>query len=405
MTKRTALVIAHVCPFPKNKGNGARLLCVLDWLRAKGFRLVFVLQPLDVEHPESVGELNRVVDELIVVPRHDFVGRLVDALSLPIRLARRLRSMARPASASADDELADRCWPSTMRAVARAARRWPPDLVVSEYAFFSPCFDRVPPAAVKVIDTIEVFSRDPEQFSKAGVQPNLVVSRESESACLQRADLVLGIQRDDAEFLKALVPTKPVITLGHVYSQARPRAAYPRRGVVLYVGSSNEYNRHGLESFAAHAWPKIRRASPEAELHIVGEARVSGLGARDGVRLLGRVDEARLAECYQTAHVVINPQLTGTGLKIKCVEALSAGCPLVANAAGADGLRDGAGTAFLVADSWDRFADHVVTLLQNDEARLALEAEARRFAAERFSSSAVFGDFEKFIDARLGDIR
>lgn len=405
---RNAIVIAHVCPLPKNKGNSARLLCLLDWLRAKGFRLTFVLQPLHVDYPESISELRTVVDELIVVPPETRLQRIRRRLASPIRTGQRALSIVLPAKrergATASQRYVDLdalCWPTTMRAVASAARRWPPALVVSEFAFFTRCFDTVPASALKVVDTHEVFSRNTEQFQAAGVSATLMATRESERRALERADLVLAIQRDDAEYLKTLVPTKPVITVGHAYPEAHARSASPRRGVVMYVGSSNQYNRHGLEMFTASAWPRIREKYPEAMLDVVGEVGLSRGGSDAGIRFVGRVDDEELARLYQTAHVVVNPQVVGTGLKIKCVEALSAGCPLVVNRAGADGLRDGAGKAFLVADNWEQFAEHVVMLLRNDTVRLRLEAEAGRFAAERFSRSAVFAELERFLDQRL----
>jgi glycosyltransferase involved in cell wall biosynthesis len=99
--------------------------------------------------------------------------------------------------------------------------------------------------------------------------------------------------------------------------------------------------------------------------------------------------------------VVINPQVAGTGLKIKCVEALSAGCPLVMNRAGADGLEEGEGRAFLVAAGWEEFADHVVGILTDDRRRLVLESEARAFAERLFSPEAKFAG----LDAALTQTR
>jgi glycosyltransferase involved in cell wall biosynthesis len=110
---------------------------------------------------------------------------------------------------------------------------------------------------------------------------------------------------------------------------------------------------------------------------------------------VGRVSDEELAHEYQTAHAVINPQVAGTGLKIKCVEALSAGCPVVMNQAGADGLEEGAGTAFLVANDWADFSGHVVRILTDLGLRRGLEAEARRFAAKMFSPEATFSELER----------
>src|SRR5207247_1303214 len=182
------------------------------------------------------------------------------------------------------------CWPATIRAVASSARRRRPDIVVSEYAFFSQCLTGLPRSTTKVIDTVEVFSRNTDQFAQAGVAPNLACSRDSEITALRRADLVIAIQRDDAEFLRGLVPAKRVITVGHVYPEARSRATSPRRGALLYVASSNQYNRQGLTLFIRHAWPKIRNACPEAMLEVVGDVR-SSAGTYEGVEFLGRVDE------------------------------------------------------------------------------------------------------------------
>jgi len=411
MNRPSVIVVAHICPFPKNKGNAARLLSLLEWLRSKGFWVVFILQPLHVDSPEFIPQLARIVDEVIVVEENGLLERMRRLMLLPARVGRRVLSALYPSmrlisldgARSDHTDIDSKCWPATLRAVAAAARRRRPAIVLSEYAFFSQCFAKVPASTLRVIDTVEVFSRNAEQFENSGVAANLVSTRESESVALSRADLVLAIQSDDAEFLRNLVPTKRVITVGHVFSEARPRATSLRRGIVLFVGSSNEYNRHGLEMFLANAWARIRNACPEAVLEIVGEARPSAPVTFAEVRFLGRVADEKLVELYQTAHVVINPQVIGTGLKIKCVEALSAGCPLVVNQAGADGLRDGAGTAFLIANNWDEFAEHVVRLIQNDAARLELESQARCFAADKFSRSRVFGELDKCVDDELAE--
>src|SRR5438874_11780897 len=94
--QRSVIIVSHLCPFPKNKGNAARLLCLLEWLRSRGFRLTFVLQPLDVEYPEFIPELNNIVDELVVVERDDLAERVRRVFLLPRRIARRLRSAFLP---------------------------------------------------------------------------------------------------------------------------------------------------------------------------------------------------------------------------------------------------------------------------------------------------------------------
>ena len=164
-----------------------------------------------------------------------------------------------------------------------------------------------------------------------------------------------------------------------------------------FTGKSlGEYNE-----FTTHAWPLITARAPFATLRIVGSVSPDSHAGAGRILHVGRVSDAELAREYQAAHVVINPQVAGTGLKIKCVEALSAGCPLVMNRAGADGLEEGEGRAFLVAAGWEEFADHVVGILTDDRRRLVLESEARAFAERLFSPEAKFAG----LDAALTQTR
>jgi glycosyltransferase involved in cell wall biosynthesis len=113
------------------------------------------------------------------------------------------------------------------------------------------------------------------------------------------------------------------------------------------------------------------------------------------------VDDAVLAGPYATASVVINPQVWGTRLKTKCVEALSAGCAVVMNQAGADGIEEGAGCAFLVAENWDQFGAHILRLLGDAVYRRQFESGARQFARTRFDPGPLFGDLDALLVARL----
>ena len=73
-----------------------------------------------------------------------------------------------------------------------------------------------------------------------------------------------------------------------------------------------------------------------------------------------------------------------------------AGCPVVMNAAGADGIQERAGTAFLVASDWQQFAQHVLRILTDDAFRVALAGAAERFANKRFGT--LFDKFSAILD-------
>ena len=77
------------------------------------------------------------------------------------------------------------------------------------------------------------------------------------------------------------------------------------------------------------------------------------------IKLSGFVGD--LEEVYKN-RVIINPVKSGSGLKIKCVEALCSGKPLVTTSNGAQGLKSGAGKAFLVGDDWETFAGNIIKM-------------------------------------------
>jgi glycosyltransferase involved in cell wall biosynthesis len=80
----------------------------------------------------------------------------------------------------------------------------------------------------------------------------------------------------------------------------------------------------------------------------------------------------------------------GAGLKIKNVEALASGLPLVTTGEGARGIADVAGDAFLVADDPDAFASACLRLLDDVSLRTRVAARALQVARERFSPQACF---------------
>jgi glycosyltransferase involved in cell wall biosynthesis len=106
--------------------------------------------------------------------------------------------------------------------------------------------------------------------------------------------------------------------------------------------------------------------------------------AADGVAVFANVTDVELAAAYGRARVAVVPLRCGAGVKLKTVEALRAGTPLVTTTVGAQGL-SGLSSVAAVQDDPAAFAAAVVALLRNDT---AWEACCRRqidYARQRFS--------------------
>ncbi|MEM1144521.1 MAG: glycosyltransferase family 4 protein [Pseudomonadota bacterium] len=254
------------------------------------------------------------------------------------------------------------------------------DVVLVEYVFLSKIFDVLPDNVLKILDTHDVFSNRHLRYLRQGEEPQwFSCSPQSESVALRRADVVLAIQLGEAEHFSRL-GASDVVTVGH---SVRLENVYQKDGlngesVILYVGSSNSINTASIQWFQDHVLPKVVNRV-QARLHVVGSV-CDSVSERRNVRLHGRVGD--LNELYRIADVVINPARFGTGLKIKTIEALGLGLPLVTTSVGAEGLSRGSNTAFLQANSATEFAEKVVRLIRDKNQRASISERAIEFAGD-----------------------
>jgi len=134
---------------------------------------------------------------------------------------------------------------------------------------------------------------------------------------------------------------------------------------LLFVGSvSYRPNQQGLEWFIQEVLPRLRQAGTAVELEIVG-APARSLPAAPEVRVRGVVPS--LQPFYEHAHAAIVPVLYGSGTRLKVVEAMAYGRPVVATAIGAEGLPVTAGSDYFQADDADTFSAALLTLANQCE--------------------------------------
>jgi glycosyltransferase involved in cell wall biosynthesis len=208
-----------------------------------------------------------------------------------------------------------------------------------------------------------------------------------ERSTLPTFDHCLAVSETEARTLRALNRSTEVVPNGvpplPPPAPPAPLAAdEPLR--LLFVGSLNyEPNHRGLAWFASEVLPLVRARVP-VQVDAVGAGR-RGASA-PGIEFRGRVDD--LAPLYRRASAAIVPLLAGGGSRLKVLEALAMGTPLVSTRLGAEGFDLAAGRHALLADDPSAFAGEILRLEADlrSEARLAasLQAEGYRYATEFF---------------------
>lgn len=375
----TILFVSHVNPALRSGGNEIRLLKMINWLRAEGFHIVLLLNhpPLSVDMRNQLLEIVDAVytpDECPTSLKrkiNNAVNRFIDHQPIPVTETEKVRAFHGR--------------PYLIQATGALCKRYQPKAVVAEYVFTTPCLREVPSDVLKLVDTHDMFSRrDPEE--------PFYCTPEEERAYLLNADVVIAIQSAEAGHFRELVPERKVVTVGVDYEVVpHGQTGNDNPGnIVLVVGSNYPANIAGLKDFCEHAWPLVCKENPGAELWVAGKIGEAISNEVPQAKVLGWVEN--LQSLYRRSTVVINPTVTGSGLKIKTVEALCNGKPLIATPNAVEGLVIEGEAPFLVCNNWSEFAGSIVSILESDVRRLALQESALRYAQEQFASSRVYAE-------------
>ena len=275
-------------------------------------------------------------------------------------------------------KLDDYVWPWAGVAFEQTVKRYQPDVIICQYVTSAWLLDGIPASqrseAHAIIDTHDLLSDRKDQFEKRGSGHWIDISKEEESRVLAKFDTVLAIQHDEAALMRAMAPDTRVIVAGHHAGdceivQRKKSVDSPEAKFSLgYIASVNASNIDAIESFLEKVWPRIGDRA-ELELVVAGAIcetiakQVDQLNLKTAgrVRLLGSVEN--LIDFYREIDVAINPVQFGTGLKIKTVEALLHGIPVLTTEPKMADHEDTQSTAVIYCGSLTELANQVEWLL------------------------------------------
>ena len=261
-------------------------------------------------------------------------------------------------------------------------------LLVADYAFLS----EVIPFAMTPRARSAIIMHDLFSAQKTQDRP-VVVDRCTEMGLLASADLVVAIQREEAEIVASHIGGERVIVVPMAFDTVGDAQA-GNGSMVFFVGSNTLPNVDGLEWLIADVWPSVVQSIPSARLVVAGSVCQAIRTQRRDIRLVGRVDS--LTELYREAAVIVSPLRSGSGLKVKLVEALANGKALVGTSVTFQGVEHLAGSAAICADDAQSFSEAVIACLRDEKRRLHLGRVALEVAKREFSPNESIAEFLRF---------
>jgi glycosyltransferase involved in cell wall biosynthesis len=156
---------------------------------------------------------------------------------------------------------------------------------------------------------------------------------------------------------------------------------------ILHIGTMYwPPNIDAVNWFIREVYPLIRRRRPDVQFDVVGSRPPADLLALNdaglGINVTGYVADP--APYQRQAAAMIVPLLAGGGMRVKILNALAEGIPIVSTTLGAEGIEVTPERDILLSDAPEDFAAQVVRLLDDPALGRDLVANGRRLAEERY---------------------
>lgn len=265
------------------------------------------------------------------------------------------------------------------------------DVVLVEYiemAFVLPFLEG---DVMTILDTHDLVSDRIESFRRNDLPyQGIELTSEEEFEIFNCFDHVVVIQESDYEKVVEKMDPDRVILAPHPAHLSKKTLRHYVNSIA-FIGSPYSPNVDGITWFIAEVWPSLYEEH-KLSLDVYGNiCDALSLDLRKnslGVNFHGFADQ--LDDVYKKCDVVVNPVRCGAGLKIKNVEALENGLPLVTTTHGASGMDDAYPTPYLVANTAEEFKLAIGKLISDYGFRKNLGENAFRYAAAHFNEEQCY---------------
>lgn len=384
------LFLSRWFPFPANNGSKLRISQLIEGIsRHHTLTLLSFIEP--DEKPDPALPANSGCSAIHTVTRKTFTPTSSKARLGFLSLAPR--------------SVIDTFSPDLANKITQLVMEEKPDLVIAsqfDMAVYSPYFQGVP-AIFEEVETALLY----EQFANARglrrkIRHGLTWQKHSRYLhhLLGNYTACTVVSKKERELLTKIAPdSTPIMVLPNFIATSRYRdvARQPKPKTLIFTGSFSYFaNYDAAMWFLEQVWRIIIAQDPDYELIITGDKAGKPFPALHNVHHIGFVDDIR--PCIANAWISISPILRGGGTRLKILEAMALGTPVVATSKGAEGLDAQHGVHLLIADQPADFAAAVLRLGSQPGLRKQISASAEQLVNEKYSAEAVLPDLLSLIE-------
>ncbi|MDI6740606.1 MAG: glycosyltransferase [Candidatus Edwardsbacteria bacterium] len=304
-------------------------------------------------------------------------------------------------------------------AIERQIREWGPDIVHVEHFHTAGCLLSAPSARSRplvigeqgveyvILERLAAISPNPVKKMLARMEHRRVKSFELMTCRL--FDCCIEVSDDDRKTVERDgldIPVR-VVPNGVDSDYFRPTPLPRGEPAIMFIGTFTFFgNRDAARWLLDRVWPGIRQKRPDALMYIVGNKPPSWLTARrdDRVIVTGLVPDIR--EYITKASLIVCPVRIGSGTKLKILEAMACGRPVITTTMGLEGITAVEGQEAIVRDDPDSFRKSILELLGDPDRAAAIGGAARRLIEQHYSWERSVGQltdaYQETIETRKG---
>lgn len=221
-----------------------------------------------------------------------------------------------------------------------------------------------------------------------------------EKSFINSYDLLVPITERDGIMLDKLGNKKPmhVSPTGIESTVLIPHSKNLEHPSLFHIGSLDwAPNQEGLIWFIERCWPKIHEQFPDLKFYIAGRNAPDWLVRRFHAPNI--VFEGEVADAYQfmnSKSIMVVPLFSGSGMRIKIIEGMALGKPIVSTPIGTEGISTQSGKNILIADNEKEFVADVERLITDNELFQNISRSAIEYIQEKFDNLALAGALTDF---------
>ncbi len=265
-------------------------------------------------------------------------------------------------------------------------------------------------SGIKVLDEFEIsvirdgYRRAASGFGKLRYGLTWLKARNYARSVLRQFSACTVVSAQELDNLKSIAPeyqNAHIIPNGVDVESMQPGLATPRPNTMIFNGAlTYGANNDAMQYFLADIWGHIKAAEPGASLQITGKSNGVDLGklpSSEGVHLTGYLPDIRPAVAGAWACIV--PLRIGGGTRLKILEAMALGTPVISTTKGAEGLEVTPEANILIADDPKEFAAQTLRLLRSPELRAQLSRNGRGLVEEKYSWRMIGDKFNQLVES------